>query len=221
MDCKSPDTHEVVGRYNFKWDLRPGDIAACYGTDPVSRTISYFTASPFGPRRLRIGPSHVAIICTHHGMSTWIESTTLCRHPCLIHRHHVSGAQAHPPDARVRDYTEAGGYVDIYRLSPIDKLSRKESEMLSTILLNHFVRQGVKYDTGGAIISGTRVFKYTRLIPAADLNSLFCSELIAAVMMRLGRMNRDNPCRYNPATLLRCLVRSGTMQFCRRFQPGD
>ena len=36
--------------------------------------------------------------------------------------------------------------------------------------------------------------------------------------MRLGRLNRDNPTKYNPGALLRQLIREGTMQFERSFQ---
>ncbi|MBT6153663.1 MAG: hypothetical protein HOH82_03115, partial [Planctomycetaceae bacterium] len=63
----------------------------------------------------------------------------------------------------------------------------------------------------------TRLFKRTRLLPNADLNELFCSELVAAVLMRLSRLNRTNPTRYNPACLLRQLVREGSYQFEREF----
>ena len=71
--------------------LRPGDICACLGTDPASRLISYGTASinPFPQRRLRLSPSHVAMICRNTrrldaGDSIWLESTTFCNHKCLI-----------------------------------------------------------------------------------------------------------------------------------------
>ncbi|HID23434.1 MAG TPA: hypothetical protein EYP14_13695, partial [Planctomycetaceae bacterium] len=105
-------------------DFLPGDLAACYGTDWGSRAISYGTASLLAPKRLRIGPSHVAVICEHHGSPVWIESTTLCRHRCVILARHTSGVQAHLPEARIHDYLSAGGHVDLYRLSPVDRLSR-------------------------------------------------------------------------------------------------
>ena len=199
-------------------DFEPLDIAACYGTDPTSRAISWLTASPFAPRRLRRGPSHVAVICHFHEMPVLIESTTLCRHSCLIHGERISGCQAHQPEIRINDYLSAGGHVDLYRLSPVDRLSNSESELLSRILIRHFVGRNVTYDMGGALLSGTRLFKHTRLLPSADLNQLFCSELAAKVLMRLGRLNRDNPTKYNPGTLLRQLIREGTMQFERSFQ---
>ena len=200
---------------DFKF--QPGDLAACFGRDWVSRTISIGTASLFSPRRLRIGPSHVAIFCQHRGTQLWLESTTLCRHPCAILGYPVSGVQSHLPEDRIGDYINDGGRVDIYRLTAIDRLSQTETTLLSRILLNHFLGRLIAYDTGGALLSGTRLFKWSRLFPKADLNQLFCSELVAAVLMRLGRMNRANPTRYNPATLLRQLVRVGTYQFHHSF----
>jgi hypothetical protein len=194
-------------------DLQPGDIAACYGGDLVSRVIRLATASLVAPRRLRLPPSHVAILCHHGGRPVWVESTTLCPHPCLLRRLHVSGVQAHRPEDRVRDYTLSRGRVDLYRLVDVNSLSRAESLLLSRILIEHFVQRGLTYDYGGAVLSGTRVFQLTRLFPGADLERLFCSELIAAVLMRLGRLNRANPARFHPGRLLRTLVRTGVYRF--------
>jgi hypothetical protein len=195
--------------------FQPLDIMACFGSDATSRTISWATASPLAPPRLRIGPSHVAVICEFRGQPVWIESTSQCVHPCLINGHAVTGCQAHQPEVRISDYLAQNGTVDVYRLSPVDRLSARESELLTKILLRHFVGQKVTYDFGGALLSGTRLFKHTRLLPGADLHQLFCSELAAKVLMRLGRLNRDNPTKYNPASLLRQLVREGTVQFER------
>ena len=199
-------------------EFQPLDIAACYGTGLTAKTISYGTASFLAPRRLRIGPSHVAVLCRFQGNMVWIESTTLCPHPCAILGYQLDGCQAHLPEERIRDYAAAGGRVDLYRLSPIDRLSAPESELLTKILVKHFIGQRVTYDLGGALLSGTRLFKRTQLLPQADLNELFCSELVAAVLMRLGRMNRANPTQFNPASLLRQLVRQGTYQFEQRFR---
>ena len=198
-------------------DLEPLDLAACFGSDAVSRTISIGTASLFAPKRLKLGPSHVAVICVQNGSALWVESTTLCEHPCVIRRECVGGAQAHLPEHRIQDYVNAGGRVDLYRLTPIDRLSHAESGLLTRILITHFIRRDVSYDTGGALLSGTRLFKHTRLFPRADLNQLFCSELAAKVLMRLGRLNRDNPTKFNPATLVRRLVRDGTVQLHRTY----
>lgn len=190
-------------------DWEPGDLAACYGTDAASRVIRCATWSPLGPAGLRFGPSHVAMICRCAGRPLWVEATTLCSRPCVIRQLVTGGAQAHDPESRIKDYEAAGGFVERFRLTDINALSREESRLLSRILIGHFVHRGRRYDLGGALLSGTRVFQVTRLFPAADLDSLFCSELVAAVLMRLNRMNHANPTRFNPSRLLRELVRAG------------
>ena len=198
-------------------DFQPFDLMACYGTDATARAITWLTASALAPRRLRLGPSHIAVICNHHDAPLWLESTTLCPHPCAVLGFPVDGMQAHLPEMRIDDYVNGGGRVDVYRLSAVDRLSQSESKLLSKILVRHFIGKRVTYDLGGALLSGTRLFKRTRLLPAADLNQLFCSELVAKVLMRLGRLNRANPTRYNPACLLRQVVREGTFQFERSY----
>jgi len=193
--------------------FQPGDIAACYGAGLASRVIEWTTASPLAPARLRIGPSHVAILCEYRERMIWVESTTVCRRPCLVQRRVVRGAQAHSPVDRIHDYLGAGGRVDLYCLAPIYRLARDESRLLTRILVDRFVKRGIDYDLRGAVLSGSRALHWTRLFPGADLNQLFCSELVAAVLMRLGRLNLANPTRYNPARLVRELVRHGVCRF--------
>ncbi|MEZ6058473.1 MAG: hypothetical protein R3C01_17365 [Planctomycetaceae bacterium] len=200
--------------------FQPGDIAACFGSDLTSRIVSYGTASPFAPQRLRVAPSHVAILCDppgrvlkHHqqppGRMLWVESTTLCPHPCLIRGTHVAGSQAQQPEDRIADYAHGGGRVDLYRLADVNSLTGRERRLLTQLLIDRFVRRAIDYDLRGAVLSGTRVFQLTRCFPRADLSQLFCSEMIAAVLMRLGRLNRENPSRFHPGRLLRTLVRTG------------
>ncbi|MGE4000933.1 MAG: hypothetical protein AB7I48_12010 [Planctomycetaceae bacterium] len=198
--------------------LEPGDIAACYGVDWTGRLISCGTASLWGPPGLRWPPSHVAICCRHDDGILWVESTSLCRHACLIRGCSAAGVQAHRPLNRIGDYVRAGGRVDVYRLSDINGLSATESRLLSRILIDHCVRKHVQYDLSGAVLSGTRAFQLSHLFPGADLERLFCSELIAAVLMRLGRMNHANPTRFNPGRLLRELVRTGKYRPVATFQ---
>jgi len=196
--------------------LLPGDVMACFGRDAISRVITAGTWSPFGPRGLRLGPSHVAIVCELDGEPVWVESTTLCRTACIVRLMHVAGVQVHWPEDRLQDYKSQGGHVERYTLTPINRLKKAESKLLTRILVDHFARKAVGYDVGGALISGTRVWQLLRSFPGADLNRLFCSELVSAVLQRLGRLNRTNPTRHNPARLLREAVRQGTYQSAGR-----
>ncbi len=199
-------------------NFQPGDIAACYGNDWTGRCISLVTGSLLAPDRLRIGPSHVAILCEVRGDLVWVESTTLCRSPCLIRGESVAGAQAHRPRDRINEYVQNAGHVDLYRLTSINRLSVSESQLLSAILVDNFVRNGKQYDMPGALLSGTRAFQLSRFFPGANLDELFCSELVAAVAMRLNRMNHSNPTRFHPARLMRELVRSGKYHYIQTIQ---
>jgi hypothetical protein len=193
----------------------PGDLFACHGMDRAARVIRWGTCSPWAPRGLRLGPSHVAV-CGSMAVPgselrqvVWIESTTLSRLPCLVRGEPTAGMQVHYPSQRIAEYRAAGGRVDLYRLAKIQALDDDEAALLNRILLEHFVRAGVRYDMRGAILSGARLLKWAGCLPSANLDQLFCSEVCAAVLMRLGRMNHENPTRFNPASLLRELVGQG------------
>ena len=191
------------------------DLLAFYGRCRISRTISLATVGWVQPRW---GPSHVGMICDYQGPEhqgpLLIESTTLNTLPCRIQGCFVRGVQAHDPVERIRTYQ---GRVELYRAVPIWALDDRESRLLTWILMEHFVRAGVTYDRGGALLSGTRAFKWTRWFPDAALERVFCSELIAALLMRLGRMAVQNPALYTPAALVRELVRTGVY---RRLDPA-
>jgi len=193
--------------------IESGDIFACYGSDRVSKTISIGTGSIFAPKRLKLGPSHVAIACQWMGSMYWVESTTMSATPCAIGGERVRGCQAHYPGQRIAEYTSEGGHVDHYRLTKIFELSGDESELMSHVLIRHFVLKSTGYDMGHVLLAGTRLFKASRLFPGADLDRVFCSELIAAVLQRIGRINHRNPTKFSPGTLMRELVRQGTYRF--------
>ena len=191
------------------FQFQPGDLLACYGNDWISRGIQTVTWSPFATSELRCGPSHLAIITDSDRGPLWVESTTLCRHPCVVLSELVSGCQAHEPLLRIKDYLSTGGAVAVYRLTGINQLDESERHLLRHILFQHFLWKPVKYDIGGAILSGTRAIRWMGLLPGADLHSLFCSELVAAILMRLNRLNHANPTGFSPARLLRTLVTLG------------
>ena len=190
---------------------RPGDVFACWGTDLPSRTISVATSllGLFAPSGLRLAPSHVAIACRYQKQILWVESTMLAPRPCLIREVKVSGCQAHRPEDRIADYVDRGGRVDVYRLSPIDTLSRDESERLTRILITHHVEKNLDYDLFDALCSGT--FTGRRLAGLFGIyERAFCSELLAKTLMRLGRLPRTNANKFSPAGLMKRLVRDGT-----------
>ena len=203
--------------------LQPFDILACYGADHLSRIVTFGTFSPFGDRRLRRPPSHVAIISptvpkTRRLLA--VESTTLCPHPCLYRGLHVAGAQAHWPHQRIEDYAAAGGRVDVYRINRLIRLGL-DADRLAQLLIEGFVRRSLAYDMRGAILSGTW-YRYFRHLAArfsqADLETLFCSEMVAFALMACGAMNWDNPAKYTPGRLLRYLRRCGIYTFHTSFE---
>ena len=208
-------------------DFEPGDLVLFYGRDLSSRVIEWATR----------GPSHVGIVCSHalvvppsgggagkppEGGTTsgttsgalLFESTTLCDEPCALTGKRLAGVQAHDPASRIEGYL---GQVALLRLTRAWRLNLSEVGLLHNWLM-HVASE--PYDLPGALLSGTRLFKWTALMPYPDLGSLFCSELCAAALMRLHRMPLANPSLYNPASLVRELRRCGTygapQAICRR-----
>jgi hypothetical protein len=174
-----------------------GDILIFFGTDWSSRIIELATR----------GPSHVGIVSREDDRGLLLyESTTLCDLPDRLTGRTCAGVQAHEPEERVRNYC---GRVSRLRLAPAWRLNRYEAQLLGQ-MLRHV--HGAEYDLCGALLSGTRLFKWTSLMPYPDLGSLFCSELCAAVLMRLGRLPLSNPSAYHPAALVRKLRRCGVYQ---------
>lgn len=208
-----------------------GDLFACWGGDWLSRAISLETSSLLGPTPMRWGPSHVAIACPrwfplHHLQCYWWESTTLTQRPCLEADRPVSGCQVHPIVSRLHDYTRGGGRVSVYRLTEFDALTERDVTQLRALLgqcvgdVDDTKRQPVTYDTAGALCSGTRIIKRFTLW-RNQRDTLFCSELLAAVLQRLGRLCRQNPSEFTPAKLMRKLLTEGTYQLHTTFERGD
>lgn len=208
------------------YDPQAGDVYACWGSDWVGRGISIRTSSPFGPWQFRWAPSHVAI-ASHRWYPGnnlrcfWFESTTLSKRPCLEAKRPVSGCQVHSITDRLQDYVFAGGRVAVYRLTEFDALTRHEAhhlrEMLGLVVgdaKGH--RNPITYDTAGALTSGTRIVKRWTLW-RNQLDTLFCSELLAAVLQRLNRMCRANPSEFTPGQLMRALITAGTYQHLTTF----
>jgi len=208
-------------------DVQPGDIFACYGTDWISRGISLetsLTSWVHAPPGLRWSPSHVAIAATRFQPGNddcyWYESTSQCFRLCLESGRQTEGVQVHCVRDRLRDYVMAGGRVDQYRLTKLAALDHLTENKLRHLLMKFVGSENTpaaQYDTIGAAFSGLRVLPWLPF-SRADLESLFCSELIAAVLQQLCLMNRNNPARFNPGRLLRTLVRQGTYSRLRKIE---
>lgn len=200
---------------NFKpSELRSGDIAACYGTGFVSKAISFETMSLIPPsKRLLLGPSHVAVMLGEGNDQLWVESTSLCPRRCVINNITVEGPQAHRPKDRIADYVRPGGRVDIYRPTPWYLLTQEEYEKAHKLLVEFLIKKGgYHYDMLGAVISGTRAF---RLWPFffSTMHEVFCSEMIAALMMRTCRLPVTKTNKFSPGRLMRKLVWNGVYKF--------
>lgn len=199
---------------------QPGDLFACWGNDWQSMAISLRTSSLRGPWELRWGPSHIAIACPrwypYHTQPSWWESTSLCDRECLEACRRVSGVQVHHIADRLLDYLCDGGRVRVYRLTEIDRLTPDETRRLRDLLglgLQDDDEDGSPYDMKGALVSGTRILRKF-VAWKNQLDKVFCSELVAAVLQRLGRLCRENPSSFTPAQLLRRLLTEGTYQPC-------
>lgn len=216
----------MTAKHQSEYVPNAGDIFACWGHDLVSFGISLETASLFGPRHFRWAPAHVAIACPrfypNHKTCYWWESTTLAKRPCLEAEAPVSGCQVHQITSRIQDYVSAGGRVAVYRLTEFDSLTPPEIHQLRMLMGmvigdgQNTQKQPITYDTAGALCSGTRILKRFSLW-RNQLDTLFCSELLAAVLQRLGRLCRENPSKFTPAGLMRRLVASGTYQHLTEF----
>ncbi len=168
--------------------LKPGTIIAFWGTDWLSQLISVST----------LGPSHVGIIgglkLDKCAGPIIYESTTLSYEPCLINDEFIDGVQAHCLASRVASYK---GAVHAYHLHPSLELSPLETMKLDGYLKSML---GKTYDTKAAVFSATHLLKYRFKHP--DLDTIFCSALVARALMLLNRMNWSNPEWFSPSGLV-------------------
>lgn len=206
-------------------DWLPGDILAFHGTDLASQAVKFGTAWPIDLWGMHSPPTHVGIMAEgvvsksqFAGNCFLVESTTLSQRKCLYADQPIQGVQVHFPMSRVADYVKAGGRVDVYRLTRFNQLLRGESAML-TAMVHIALNQRLRYDMRGAIFSATRASALLRPWLYTDVESVFCSELIACILQRLGLMSRWRiPSFYNPARLIRELLRTGVYERCKTWE---
>lgn len=187
----------------------PGDLLFFTGTDWTARVIRAATAYPLRVIGPVFGPSHVGIIVPDGKQSLLVESTTLAKSPCLLNGRRVAGAQAHVPEERIAEYLTAGGSVAVYRLADDERLTADEIVVLHHVA-TRMVFDGLPYDLGEALLSGTRWLRW--FAPQADSHSLYCSELCARILRRLGKIDRDRSAWLSPHALQRRVVIEGAYE---------
>jgi hypothetical protein len=179
---------------------QPGDVIGFSGRGLVSDLINVAT---YGCPR--VGLSHVAIVAEYRGQLVLFESTTLDDEPCLITGRRIHGVQAHPLVRRIKGYAGAAYHYPLCRALTTDQ-SKKLTEFLVSMI-------GRPYDDIGAFRSGGEGFSYIESwLRPANLNSIFCSELVAAAHKYVGAWHPRNESSYNPNRLVRTELRDGVLR---------
>ena len=180
-----------------------GDVLLFWGRGFVSNVIMAKTATldAMFLKGVSWPPSHAAIV-VDYGRPVLLESTMLGTHPCLVAKRPVAGVQLQDIDQRIADY---GGRCEIWRADGISQNVNRvvNADVLS--LLGTESTPNAKYDTIGAVISGTRA----KLMPfeTGSHDRWFCSELVSFVLSRAGCLNVRQPDKVAPSDLRRLLKR--------------
>jgi len=171
--------------------VKPGDVFGFCGANAVSHFINLVTYGiPWW------GLSHVGIMGEHNDNLLLFESTTLTDLPCQIAGRPVAGVQAQHLAARIEHYPGKIWHYPLFR-----ELYLNERYRLSEFLISNI---GRPYDEIGAFRSGAVGFSYIEsLFHEQNLQSIFCSELVAAAHTRVGLFVTDNYSKWNPNRLVR------------------
>lgn len=194
-------------------ELQPLDIIACYNQDRRSRIASWMNASFCCDIALFKAPSHLAVICMHEGKPLLVESSSASDSPCVITGESATGCRAQFAYKRIPQYLRSNVGVRLFRLTAMDSLSSAESELLTKILLEHFVREKMDWKQGTPKLTDKWGSSGDIMRTTLDKNAAFSTSMIAKVLMRLGRLSHTNPVSYSPGSLLRQLFDDGTIRF--------
>jgi hypothetical protein len=172
-------------------DIKAGDVIGASGDGGISFIVNILS---YGVPWVSI--SHVGIMGDHEGELLLFEATTLSNIPCVIQGKMVEGMQAVRLKDRVEQYD---GKMFHYPLA--DPLFASGKQRLSQFLHDQI---GKEYDLLGALRAGGKVFAWLEAqLREEDLNFLFCSELVAASLNRVDRLETDSASRWNPNQLIR------------------
>jgi hypothetical protein len=124
------------------------------------------------------------------------ESTMFSPMSCIIQGHKVDGVQAHPVWDAVAEYDGRIWHYPLHR-----ELRPLESRRLTAFLLRYI---GRRYDTIGAFRAGGVGFSWVEsFLRKEDLESLFCSELVAAAHRHVGVFPTYHASKWSPNRLIR------------------
>ena len=186
-------------------EIKAGDIIGFSGDSWISTLVNIATyGMPFW------GLSHVGIMGhADDGRLMLFESTQLDDLPCEITGEVFLGTQAHQLEHVVSVYKGKVWHYPLYR-----PLYASEDERLTEFLMATI---HTPYDKLGALRSaGVGLSWIESLLHHDNLNSIFCSELVAAAHAYIGLWATDNVCRWNPNRLARRLRRAGVLRRPRR-----
>lgn len=176
---------------------KEGDVFGFSGKGFISDVINIGT---YGLPRW--GLSHIGIISSWRGRRYLFESTTLNggKRDAITGKP-VSGVQAH----RLEDILARPGKVWRYPL--VDPLTSRQKRRLSKDMMEHL---GQPYDYVGAARSGGFLLRlFEKCVRQEDLDTLFCSELVAHTLTDLGIAEYTNASSQSPNSLARDLVKTG------------
>ena len=194
-------------------ELLPLDIVAIYNQDRRSRIASWMNGGFCVDISLIRAPSQLAVICIHDGKPLLVESSSASDSPCVITGESAAGCRACFAYERIPQYLRSNVGLRLFRLTPMDSLSSAESELLTKILLDHFVREKMDWQQGMPKLTDVSTARDDLMRSTLDKNAAFSTSVIAKVLMRLGRLSRKNPTSYSPSSLLRQLFNDGTIRF--------
>jgi hypothetical protein len=174
--------------------VKAGDLIGYSGRSWISYGVNLATGGLPG-----WGISHVGILAhAPDGRLLLFESTSLDNPPCAITGKPIHGTQAHPFEDMTREYDGRVYHYPFYRQLFADEDARLTEFLLDTI--------GTPYDMLGAFRSaGIGLSFVESLFRPANLETIFCSEMVAAAYAVIGLHATTNVSRWSPNRLVRHL----------------
>jgi hypothetical protein len=190
-------------------DIKAGDVIGFSGDGGISFAVNILS---YGIPWYSI--SHLGIIGEHKGELLLFESTTLSNIPCVIQKKSIEGVQAVRLKDRIEKYD---GKVFHYPL--VDPLFASEQKRLNQFLHDQI---GKPYDLIGALRSGGKIWAWMEShLREADLNFLFCSELVASSLNKVNRLETHNVSSWSPNKLIRHGLKKKILHKPRRLTCED